>query len=119
MSIHIYTPQTFKEVYLKLNTPDTLILSTQKLAYQSTQAKLYKAFSADAGRILESALFEYYALDIVLDLFDTWVALAPQSIGAFLDDYDDGVYESSQLHIVLQKHHLIQEWELNDVIEHF
>lgn len=119
MSIHIYSPQTFSKIYPTLNTPDTLLLSTQKMHYKPTQAKLYQAFNADAGEILQQALFEYYALNMVLDLFDTWVTLAPQSIGAFLDDYDEGVYESSQLHIVMENSALIDEWELADVITHF
>jgi hypothetical protein len=118
MSILIYKNNTFDTHFTSYNSDVTLALSTSNRRYRGSFVNLVQAQAKDAS-VFEQGLNNFYSEYIVLDLFDTWVELLPETIGSFLDDYDDGKYPDSQLIIVLDDENLIQTWELENVIRKF
>ena len=118
MPILVYKNNTFNNHFPQYNSDVTLALSTSNMRYRGSFVNLVQCQSKD-NQIFATAIDSFYAETIILDLFDTWVELMPETIGKFLDDYDDGLLPDSQLVIVLEDEKLIDTWELNNVIRKF
>lgn len=118
MNILVYTNSTFDLHFPKYNSDLSLALSTSNRRYRGSFVNLIQAQHDDAS-VFEQGLNSFYSEFIILDLFDTWVELIPQTIGSFLDDYDAGKHPDSQLIIVLDDISLIDTWELDNVIRKF
>ncbi|KIM11315.1 MAG: hypothetical protein KU37_06660 [Sulfuricurvum sp. PC08-66] len=115
MTTKIYLNTTFQEYLSTFDTSETLILSTQNLRYKSMQnARVFQVRTAD---IFDRAIGDFYASDIILDLFDDLARTIPEALGAFLDDYEAGIFQTTQLHIVVKERSLIEKWELYDVLD--
>ena len=88
------------------------------MRYRGSFVNLVQTHTNDSS-IFTAGLNSFYAEVIIIDLFDDWVKLMPETIGSFLDDYDDGKFPDSQLVLVLDDESLIETWELENVIRKF
>ena len=118
MSILIYKNNTFQTHFPQYNNDTTLAMSTSNMRYRGSFVNLVQCSEKDPA-IFTRGIDSFYAETIILDLFDDWVKLMPETIGKFLDDYDDGLLSDSQLVLVLDDESLIDTWELEDVIRQF
>lgn len=118
MSILIYKNSTFETEFPQYDNDTTLAMSTSNRRYRGSFVNLVQCSEKDSG-IFTRGIDSFYAQTIILDLFDDWVKLIPETIGKFLDDYDDGVLPDSQLVLVLEDESLIDSWELENVIRKF
>jgi len=118
MSILIYKNSTFDKDFPKYNNDTTLAMSTSNRRYRGSFVNLVQCSENDPA-IFTQGVDSFYAQTIILDLFDDWVKLMPETIGKFLDDYDEGKLPDSQLVLVLDDESLIDFWELDNVIRQF
>lgn len=118
MSILIYKNNTFQTDFPDYNNDTSLVMSTSNMRYRGSFVNLIQCSENDAA-IFTRGIDSFYAETIILDLFDDWVKLMPETIGKFLDDYDDGLLSDSQLVLVLEDESLIDFWELENVVRKF
>ena len=119
MSILIYKNASFESIFPQYNLSETLVFSTSNMRYRSSYAFVMQCQEKECSDIFKSGLDTHYADTIIIDLFDEWVKKAPKAVGAFLDDYDDGLFPDSQLLLVIEDESLIDTWELENVIKDF
>lgn len=118
MSILVYKNKTFQNDFPQYNNDTTLAMSTSNMRYRGSFVNLVQCSENDPT-IFTQGIDSFYAQTIIVDLFDDWVKMMPETIGKFLDDYDAGLLPDSQLVLVLDDENLIDIWELDNVIRQF